>query len=70
MNAFGGRGIFAGFIDAGLGLVGGSLGHESRALEGDATEIDEPENVGVRRTRRALIDSSTKDTTGAPRRAL
>lgn len=37
---------------------------------GEATEIAEPEKVGVRIIRRALIDSSTKATAGAPMRAL
>jgi hypothetical protein len=39
-------------------------------LSWDATDISEPENAGVRITRRALIVSSTKATTGAPIKAL
>ena len=70
MNALGGRGILVDLVDAALDLTGTSPVFELKVLAWEATEIDDPENAGVRRTRRALIDSSRKDTTGVPRSAL
>lgn len=76
MKALGGRGIFAPLdaiedfsfvsIEALVGPFFGVFDIKSW----DATETVEPENAGVRIRRKASTDSSTKPTTGAPRRAL
>jgi hypothetical protein len=85
MKAFGGRGIFATFLDSPLAVLSAGSSGMSPFLGGTSfvscsagatgrtwgvTLSTEPPNVGVRMIRRALIDSSTNEITGAQRRAL
>lgn len=68
MKALGGRGTFTGFAGTAFFPSGECL--PSDILSCVAREITVPENSGVRITRRALMVSSMKATTGAPMRAL